>query len=296
MRRIVAVKRVLWDAISHFDSDDGWSMASHLAITALMALFPFLIFATALASFLGANAFADTAVHIVFDTWPDTIAEPIAREVVNVLTVQRGDFLTVSVIVAGVFASNGIEALRTALNRAYRVVENRNFVVRRLQSLFFVFLTTMGFLAISVLLVLAPLIGRIAVSYVPALAPYMGTITLWRYVVASSVIVLGLVGVHAWLPAGRRRLLDIAPGIVFTLSGWLLGSIVFATYLENFSSYASTYAGLASIMVAVVFLYMIAMIFILGGELNASISRYLEARSKVMPVEMSASPATHPAL
>ena len=38
----------------HFNDDDGWSMASHLAITALMALFPFLIFATTLASFLGA--------------------------------------------------------------------------------------------------------------------------------------------------------------------------------------------------------------------------------------------------
>src|SRR5690606_33328809 len=132
VRRIVAVKRVLSDALGHFDTDDGWSMASHLAITALMALFPFLIFATALASFLGAQAFSETAIHIVFDTWPDQIAEPIAREVVNVLTVQRGDFLTISVIVAAVFASNGVEALRVALNRAYRVTETRSFLWRRL--------------------------------------------------------------------------------------------------------------------------------------------------------------------
>ncbi|TIU04136.1 MAG: ribonuclease BN, partial [Mesorhizobium sp.] len=63
LRNIVAVKRVLYDAIGHFTTDDGWAMASHLAITSLMALFPFLIFATTLASFLGARAFADTAVH-----------------------------------------------------------------------------------------------------------------------------------------------------------------------------------------------------------------------------------------
>ena len=125
MRTFVAVRRVLWDAFGHFDSDDGWSMSSHLAISALMALFPFLIFATALASFLGAKAFADTAVHLVFDTWPDQIAEPISNEVVRVLTVQRGDFLTLSVLLAGFFASNGIEALRVSLNRAYRVPETR---------------------------------------------------------------------------------------------------------------------------------------------------------------------------
>ena len=56
MRKIVALKRILYDMLGHFNDDDGWSMASHLAITALMALFPFLIFATTLASFLGASA------------------------------------------------------------------------------------------------------------------------------------------------------------------------------------------------------------------------------------------------
>src|SRR5690606_13691911 len=54
-----AVRRVIGDAFGHFNNDDGWAMASHLAISAIMALFPFLIFATALASFLGADRFAE---------------------------------------------------------------------------------------------------------------------------------------------------------------------------------------------------------------------------------------------
>jgi hypothetical protein len=85
----------------------------------------------------------------VFDTWPKQIAEPIAKEVLNVLTVPRGDFLTVSVVAAAFFASNGIEALRTSLNRAYRVTETRSIIYRRLQSLAFVLIATIGFLAIS---------------------------------------------------------------------------------------------------------------------------------------------------
>ena len=162
MRKIVALKRILYDALGHFNDDDGWSMASHLAITALMALFPFLIFATTLASFLGAEAFAETAVHLVFDTWPAQIAEPISREVVNVLTVPRGDLLTYGVLLAAFFASNGVEALRTSLNRAYRVVETRSFIFRRFQSLAFVLIATIGFVVISVLLVFAPLLARLA--------------------------------------------------------------------------------------------------------------------------------------
>lgn len=281
MRRIVATRRVLFDALGHFNDDDGWSMASHLAISALMALFPFLIFATTLASFLGAEAFAETAVHLVFDTWPDQIAEPIAREVVNVLTVQRGDLLTFGVVLAAFFASNGIEALRTSLNRAYRVTETRSLIYRRIQSLAFVVIATIAFVVISVLLVFAPLIARLAKAQFDWIEPYMGTFTLWRYVIASAVIVLGLIAVHFWLPDGKRRFVDIVPGIIFTLIGWLAGSTIFATYLDNFSSYVTTYAGLASIMVAVVFLYIMSLIFILGGEFNAAIKRYLDARARV---------------
>jgi len=283
LRKIVALKRVLYDALGHFNADDGWAMASHLAITALMALFPFLIFATTLASFLGAQAFADTAVHIVFDTWPDQIAKPIAREVLNVLTVQRTDLLTYGVLLAAFFASNGIEALRTSLNRAYRVTENRGIIYRRVRSIRFVVIATAGFQAISLLLVFAPLLARLAEAYLEWIRPYTGTITLWRYIIASSVIVGGLIAVHFWLPAGKRSFVSIIPGIIFTLVAWLVGSTVFATYLDHFSSYVTTYAGLASIMIAVVFLYIVSAIFILGGELNAAISRYLEARARVGP-------------
>lgn len=282
MRKIVAVKRVLFDALGHFNYDDGWSMASHLAISALMALFPFLIFATTLASFLGAEAFANTAVHLVFDTWPQQIAAPIAREVVNVLTVQRTDLLTYGVVLAAFFASNGIEALRTSLNRAYRVVETRSIVYRRLQSLAFVVAATIGFVVISVLLVFAPILARLAQANLEWIKPYMGTITLWRFIIASTVIVLGLIAVHFWLPDGKRRFTAIVPGILFTLVAWVVGSTIFATYLDHFSSYVTTYAGLASIMIAIVFLYIVSAIFILGGELNAAITRYLDARARVV--------------
>ena len=131
------------------------------------------------------------------------------------------------------------------------------------------------------LLVFAPLLARFAVTHFEWIKPYMGTITLWRFVIASTVIVLGLIAVHIWLPAGKRRFVDIVPGIIFTLVAWLTGSTMFAAYLDRFSSYVSTYAGLASIMIAVVFLYIVSLIFILGGELNASISRYFEARARV---------------
>lgn len=124
--------KVVFDALWHFSEDDGWAMASHVALSALLAVFPFLIFGTALASFLGADQFAETAVHLIFDTWPETIAKPLSDQVVQVLTIPRGGLLTISVLAAAYFASNGVEALRISLNRAYRVAETRPWYVTRL--------------------------------------------------------------------------------------------------------------------------------------------------------------------
>jgi membrane protein len=281
LRQFVIARRILSDALGHFDLADGWALASHVALSTLLALFPFLIFATTLATFLGAERFASDAVHIVFDTWPERIAAPIAREVENVLTVPRGGLLTVSVMIALFFASNGVEALRVALNRAYRVSETRSIIVLRLQSLGYVLIAAIGFMAISLLLVLAPLAYRVAEPYVPGLDALSASIGFWRYIIAFSLLVAGLFIVHKWLPAGQRSLASLVPGIILTLGAWIAGASLFAAYLERFATYVSTYAGLASIMIALVFLYIVSAIFILGAEINAAITRYRHARAPV---------------
>ncbi len=281
LKKITIVRRILFDALGHYNDDDGWAMASHVALSTLMALFPFLIFAGTLASFLGADAFADTAVHLIFDTWPKVIAEPIAREVKNVLTIQRSGLLTISIIAAAYFAASGIEALRVALNRAYRERETRSLLFRRAQSLGFVLVAALGMAAISFLLVLAPLVLKIAETWVPWIEPFTGTISLWRYGIAIIVLVFGLLAVHLWLPDGKRPFVLILPGVAMTLVAWVASAMTFASYLSNFANYFSTYAGLASIVIALVFLYILAAIFIVGAEINAAINIYAEARARL---------------
>jgi membrane protein len=80
-----------------------------------------------------------------------------------------------------------------------------------------------------------------------------------------------------WLPAGRRGISRVWPGIMATLVLWLVCGTAFGRYLASFAyTYVTYYAGLASAMVALVFLYYSAWIFIYGGELNAAIDRARE--------------------
>lgn len=263
--------RIFYNAVSHYFRDSGSAFASHVALSGLMALFPFLIFATSLASFVGARAYTQQSVNALLKMLPDAIAAPIVKEVINVMTIQRSGLLTISVIGTAYFASNGVEALRTALNRAYRVVDRRSIFFCRFQSLFFVIVGTIGLMVISFLLVLAPLVINIVQHDYAGIAQYVGTIRIWRYAIAVVVLFISLLIAHKWLPAGHRKLIDILPGIAVTMVVWVLASMLFAQYLATFANYVSTYAGLASIMVAIIFLYMLSAIFILGGEINAAI-------------------------
>ena len=266
--------KVAFDAIWHFSEDDGWAMASHVALSTLLAVFPFLIFGTALGSFLGADQFADTAVHLIFDTWPESIAAPISREIVAVLTIPRGGLLTISVLAAAYFASNGVEALRISLNRAYRVAETRYWYVTRLASLGFVIAGVLALAVISIVLVAAPLAVRATGDWLPWLNYLYSWVESWGLFGTVMVLLAGLLIAHLWLPAGRRKIADVLPGILLTLVFWAVGAYAFASYLATFANYVSTYAGLASLMIALVFLYMIGAIFIVGAEINAALMKY----------------------
>ena len=123
-------------------------------------------------------------------------------------------------------------------------------------------------------MVLAPLIWDKLLHYVPTLEPLGSLITFARYAVAVVVLVIALLIVHSWLPAGRRAFSEIAPGILATLLLWLITGAAFGRYLAEYAfAYVSMYAGLASAMVALIFLYACAAIFIYGGELNSVIAK-----------------------
>jgi membrane protein len=267
------VFRVGRDAFDRFLVDDGWAIASHIALSTLMALFPFLIVLTSLAGFLGSKDLADQAATLMLEVWPVEVANTLAGEIHSVLTTTRGDALTIGAALAVYFASNGVESFRVALNRAYGVTETRPWYWLRLESIGYTLIAAFTALAMAFLIVLGPLLIATARRYMPLMIEASaGLLDLARYAVATIALIAALFVLHAFLPAGRRSFWQILPGIAFTFVASLVSGIGFGLYLARFAgNYVSMYAGLASVIIALVFLYFIAAIFVVGGELNAAI-------------------------
>ena len=271
---------IIIDIVDHVFSDRVWAMASHVAMSSLFALFPFLICLTSIVGLFNLAIDLDSIAELLFQNWPEQAAAPILNEVQTLFTEPKTNLFTLGIVLAIWFASNGIEALRAALNQAYNddMNESRSFFYRRLQSLFLVVLGVLGSLIFSVLIILGPLIWSITTNFFPFIQEFSNIFDIARYSVTVIVLVVCLMVCHMILPFGNRSIYELVPGIGLTLIFWMIGGIVLGYYLENFSNYASTYAGLAGIMSAIIFLYLISFVFILGGEINAAIIRYRQMK------------------
>lgn len=272
MRRLKTFYAVAAIAWNRFLLHDGWAIASHIALSVLMSLFPFLILVTSLASFFGTGSLADEATDLILEAWPTEVGQPIAAEVHRVLTEQRRDILTIGAFFALYFASSGVESLRVGLNRAYGLRETRPWWLTRIESIGFVIGGAFVMLGFAVLVVLGPFVWRGAVYWLPKLEPLGLLVDLARFGIATVLIIAGLIIAHKLIPAGQRPWRRILPGAAVTLVLWIAGGVVFGQYLEYYpGAYASMYGGLATAMLTLVFFYILAAIFLYGGEINGTV-------------------------
>src|SRR6202012_5545831 len=158
-----------------------------------MALFPFLIVLTSLACFFGSQELADQAATLLLQTWPPRVAETISGQIHQVLTTTRTDALTVGALLAVYFASNGVEALRVALNRAYAVVEPRRWYWLRLESSGYNPGGAFPSRAMAFLIVLGPLIIEAVRRYIPLIVENNEQVlNLSRYGITITALIAAL--------------------------------------------------------------------------------------------------------
>ena len=258
-------------AAKRMSDEDGFVMAGHLSFTALLALFPFLIFLTALASLLGTQDDLQRIVRLMFDSMPAEVAQTLEPVVAEVVVGRRSGFLGFSVLMMLWAASSGIEAIRLAFSRAYRVTRFRPFWMRRLQTFFLVMLSLLLVPAMSVLLVFGPVLWNLVTYWVDLGIAYRLVWTVIRYTVALAALFVTLVVLHRWLPNRRHHVRDILPGVVFTVLVLMVAATGFSYYLATFANYSVTYGSMASVVIALMFFYITSVILVLGAYVNAVI-------------------------
>jgi membrane protein len=261
------IKTVL-TAVRAVYADSGFAMAGAVAFSFVLSLFPFCIFLGALAGVFGGEERAKAGIEQLFQIVPKPVAEALAPEVMAVMGQSRYDLLTFGAFIALFFATSAIESLRAALNIAYRQKETRWYPVCLLQSMAFVVVSAIGMLALTWGVVVGPeLAARIKPPWLLWLADSGWLPLIVRFGIVVGAIGLQLLAYHLWLVAGKRRVSEVLPGVLLSIVLWMLAARLFGSWL-TFSNYSRFYAGLTSIMSALVFFQISAIIILVGAELN----------------------------
>ena len=189
--------------------DGGLAIASNVALSLLLALFPFLMLIASLVRLYGDPSMAQQIVVLVLGSWPGESADAITEQVRVLLSESPGEFFSISTLVALVLATNGIESARDGLNRAYKVTEKRSFLWRRLQGGAFVLLGAVALIASNIILVGAPFVWSFLLARLDWLSEFSVMFRLIQFGLPLALLWATLYAFHRFLPdlKGHRRAL-----------------------------------------------------------------------------------------
>lgn len=264
-------RQVLWRVKDEISGDNISIVAAGVAFYSLLAVFPALA-----AMVMVYGLFADPAD---VQRQLEPLKDVIPADAFNILNGQLsavaskgsqplgfGLILTIGLSLWS--ATAGVKALFAAMNIAYEEKETRNFLKFNAVALLF---TVLGLTFVIVALTV--------IAAVPAAADVLGVegwaragLLLLRWVGLAVFVMLALALLFRYGPSrATARFRWITPGAIVATLLWIVGSVAFSFYVQNFASYNKTFGSLGAVVVLLMWFYLTAFIVCLGAELNAEL-------------------------
>ena len=253
--------------------NDGFIHAGNLAYLGLLALFPFFIFAAAVAQLLGQSESGRMTVATVLAQLPPNVAEVLRDPVAEVLSARTGPLLWVGAIIGLWTVGSFIETIRDILRRAYGVKYCAPFWHYRLSSMAVivgaVFLLLFAFAA-SVAL---SSVEHAVVAWIPVAQEVSDAFTLYRIIPAIALYGTIYFIFYLLTPLRyRRHGCRKWPGALLIAIWWLGTAELLPEAISLLGGYDLTYGSLAGVMIVLIFFFMVGLGVVMGAELNAALA------------------------
>ena len=249
------------------NANDLFSLAAELSYKLIFAIFPFLIFLMSLIGFF--NIDADEVVGRLAYVLPDQITDMIHVFLTEVLSVRSTGVLSVSLIVTVFSASSGFNAVIRGINKAYRVQETRHFVQVRLVGMLMVLIFAVSILASVLLLIFGDGIYLFLLRSYGVNGILRTIFGVAGYLLTMLMLLFTVILIYKFSGAQKVTVYDVFPGAFTTLLVWVLSSKGFNVYVNRFAKFSSVYGSIGNVFVLMLWLNIISIALLLGGEVNA---------------------------
>ena len=274
---------VVVTAIRNYILHQSANQAGSLAFSSVLAMFPLLILLSAAAGFVGQPGDAAALVERVIGYAPQVVRDAMQPVIQQVLAQRNQALLTIGLVATLWTASSGMQAVRSALNRAYGIERGLPFWKARIKSTLFTVIVGAGVLAVFSSVVVMPYVWALLEQSVG-----VGQDTLWlrnsvRYGSAYLVLTVMYALLYGWLPDIRQRLYTVMPGALMGAALWVGAAATLSYTLRTAGKLALLYGSFAGVVATLVFLYISATTLIFGAEINGVLREKAEEPSRANP-------------
>lgn len=244
--------------------------AGGIAYSFFMAIFPFLLFILTLIPFVPIEGAQEGLLSIISDVLPPKTFDAVDSVLVDIIKNQYGGLLSFGFIGSIFLMTNGVNAIFGGFEYSYHVKEVRNFFrayfIAMLVSIVIVF-----FLLLTVILIiLFELILKDLVS-LGWLEDNLIWLQLIRgFIFLTMIFITVSMLYHYGVKEGKHSRF-FSPGAVFTTVLSILTFYLFGYYVTEFAKYNELYGSIGTLLILMLFIWLNAIILLLGFELNASI-------------------------
>ena len=258
-------------AVRNYIRHQSANQAGSVAFSSVLAMFPLLILASAAAAYVGHPGEAGALAARVLEYAPPVVRDALQPVVEQVLLQRNEALLAVGLFVTVWTASSGIQAVRTALNRAYAVDRGLSFWRARIKVTLFTVGVGLVTIAVFSSVIVMPYLWQLLRENVGA-----GEEVAWlrnsvRYGSAFVVLTLLYALMYAWLPDTPQRFVTVVPGAVLGAALWVAAAAGLSYALRSAGKLALIYGGFTGVVATLVFLYASAVTMIFGAEYNAAL-------------------------
>lgn len=271
--RGLSLVELLKRTVKDFIEDEMPIYASALAFQMLFSLFPFLLFLIALIGFLDLQKFFDWIQQQAALFLPAQAMGPV-NEVIAQFQTERAGLFSLGIVLALWTASAGVRSTMSAMNKAYDVEEGRPAWKRVPLSVFYTVGIALMLLSAAGLMVVGPEVMRWLAGWV-GLEQLIVTLWTWlRWPVAILLMVLAVAVTYYVAPDVEQSFRFITPGSVVAVLVWIVASLGFGLYVQNFGHYDATYGSVGAIIVMLLYFFISSAVLLFGAELNAVIEHH----------------------
>jgi membrane protein len=265
--------------------DEVFGRAAQLSYYFLLALFPLLLFLTALFGyFAGAGAglqLRQNFMHSLGSMLPPSASALVRTTLDEIIDGSGAGKLSLGLLVTLWAASNGMGAISAALNTAYDVEESRGWLRERILAIALTIALSTLIVSSLALVLAGDWISDLAAEKFGFGEIFTGVWNLLQWPLALALVFLAFALIYHFAPnLPGRPWRWITPGAILGVTLWLLVSLGFRLYLQYFDSYSRTYGSLGAVIVLMLWFYFTSAAILIGGELNSEIEHYQRNSAK----------------